>query len=220
MLKRFRPALRPVSRQLSGLARLAGANGGAARCFSTASLPPFEYEELFQSTGPLGHPFRKLTSDHVSTLQVAGKQVLQVEPEALRLLSSQAMTDIAHLLRPGHLQQLANILDDPEVRLPREFHICVYVSVCRGELAQACANATCAQLTRRLVGLRDAWPAYATLAPVELTARLRPESSPAPFAPGVCERPLRRTRAAEECVRRGWARAAGLSGHGNGDCDG
>ena len=27
---------------------------------------------------------------------------------------SQAMTDIAHLLRPGHLQQLANILDDPE----------------------------------------------------------------------------------------------------------
>ena len=86
MLKRFRPALRPVSRQLSGLARLAGANGGAARCFSTASLPPFEYEELFQSTGPLGHPFRKLTSDHVSTVQVAGKQVLQVEPEALRLL--------------------------------------------------------------------------------------------------------------------------------------
>ena len=24
------------------------------------------------------------------------------------------MTDIAHLLRPGHLQQLANILADPE----------------------------------------------------------------------------------------------------------
>ena len=30
------------------------------------------------------------------------------------MASSQAMTDIAHLLRPGHLQQLANILDDPE----------------------------------------------------------------------------------------------------------
>ncbi len=25
-----------------------------------------------------------------------------------------AMRDIAHLLRPGHLQQLSNILDDPE----------------------------------------------------------------------------------------------------------
>ena len=30
------------------------------------------------------------------------------------MASSQAMTDIAHLLRPGHLQQLANILDDPD----------------------------------------------------------------------------------------------------------
>ena len=38
----------------------------------------------------------------------------QVEPEALRLLAETAMTDIAHLLRPGHLQQLANILKDPE----------------------------------------------------------------------------------------------------------
>jgi hypothetical protein len=26
------------------------------------------------------------------------------------------MTDIAHLLRPGHLQQLAKILKDPEAR--------------------------------------------------------------------------------------------------------
>ena len=40
--------------------------------------------------------------------------MLQVEPEALRLLASSAMVDIAHLLRPSHLQQLRNILDDPE----------------------------------------------------------------------------------------------------------
>jgi fumarate hydratase class I len=37
-----------------------------------------------------------------------------VEPEALRLLAASAMVDIAHLLRPGHLQQLSNILKDPE----------------------------------------------------------------------------------------------------------
>ena len=36
----------------------------------------------------------------------------QVEPSALRLLAKEAMVDIAHLLRPGHLQQLANILKD------------------------------------------------------------------------------------------------------------
>jgi fumarate hydratase class I len=56
----------------------------------------------------------QLTSDHVQTIDVGGKKVLQVEPEALRLLASQAMVDIAHLLRPGHLQQLSNILADPE----------------------------------------------------------------------------------------------------------
>jgi len=41
-------------------------------------------------------------------------QILKVEPSALEALSSAAMTDIAHLLRPAHLQQLRNILDDPE----------------------------------------------------------------------------------------------------------
>lgn len=41
--------------------------------------------------------------------------VAQVAPEALRLLASEAMADIAHLLRPSHLQQLSNILKDPEV---------------------------------------------------------------------------------------------------------
>ena len=43
--------------------------------------------------------------------QVDGKKVLKVEPEALSLLASTAMRDIAHLLRPAHLKQLASILD-------------------------------------------------------------------------------------------------------------
>ena len=92
----------------SSLARL----GAGARRFS--AMPEFAYEELFQYDTPLTHPYRKLTSDYVQTLDVGGKKVLSVEPEALRLLSSQAMIDIAHLLRPGHLQQLSNILKDPE----------------------------------------------------------------------------------------------------------
>lgn len=40
--------------------------------------------------------------------------MLLVEAEAMRLLSEQAFMDINHLLRPGHLQQLASILDDPQ----------------------------------------------------------------------------------------------------------
>ncbi|EFJ42575.1 fumarate hydratase [Volvox carteri f. nagariensis] len=59
-------------------------------------------------------PWRKLTGDYVSVTEAAGKKILEVSSEALTLLSDTAMRDIAHLLRPGHLKQLANILKDPE----------------------------------------------------------------------------------------------------------
>jgi hypothetical protein len=59
-------------------------------------------------------PYRKLTGDHVSVSSFEGEEVLKVEPEGLRLLSEQAFADINHFLRPGHLQQLAHILEDPE----------------------------------------------------------------------------------------------------------
>ncbi len=71
----------------------------------------------FQDMLPLGKdetPYRLLTKDHVSTFEAGGKTFLQVAPEALTLLTREAMRDISHLLRPGHLQQLANILQDPE----------------------------------------------------------------------------------------------------------
>ena len=64
--------------------------------------------------GPDDTPYRLLTTEGVSTVEVAGRRFLQVEPEALALLARTAFRDIAHLLRPGHLQQLRRILDDPE----------------------------------------------------------------------------------------------------------
>jgi len=42
--------------------------------------------------------------DYVSTFEVKGKRCLQVEPEALTMIAEEAMVDIAHLLRPAHLQ--------------------------------------------------------------------------------------------------------------------
>jgi fumarate hydratase class I len=77
-------------------------------------VPDFKYEPLIQNASPDVTPYRKLTSDYVSTIEVDGRQVLKVEPEGLELLSKSAMVDIAHLLRPAHLQQLSNILSDPE----------------------------------------------------------------------------------------------------------
>src|SRR5688572_30020491 len=78
------------------------------------AMPTFAYQELL----PVGHhddiPFKKLTGDFVSTFEAQGKSFLDVQPEALTLLAKTAMRDIAHLLRPGHLAQLAKILDDPE----------------------------------------------------------------------------------------------------------
>ncbi|MCY3950207.1 MAG: fumarate hydratase [Acidimicrobiaceae bacterium] len=65
-------------------------------------------------TGPADVTYRHLTSDHVSTVTAAGRRFLQVEPEALRLLTAEAMRDISHLFRTGHLASIAAILDDPE----------------------------------------------------------------------------------------------------------
>jgi len=68
---------------------------------------------LFQ-LGPDPAPYRKLTSEGVRLEKALGSEFLVVEPKALELLAEQALIDINHLLRPGHLAQLAKILDDPE----------------------------------------------------------------------------------------------------------
>ena len=64
--------------------------------------------------GPDQTKYRLLTSEGVETIEAAGRTFLQVSPEALRLLAYEAIHDIQHLLRPGHLAQLATILKDPE----------------------------------------------------------------------------------------------------------
>lgn len=73
----------------------------------------FHYQDIFEH----GHDttvYRKLTSDFVSTTTFEGQEVLKIAPEALTLLAREAIDDVSHLLRPGHLQQLAKILQDPE----------------------------------------------------------------------------------------------------------
>ncbi|HKA05303.1 MAG TPA: fumarate hydratase, partial [Acidimicrobiales bacterium] len=72
----------------------------------------------FQELLPISHaddtPYKLLTTDGVTPFEAGGRRFLQVDPDVLTQLTGQAMFDIAHLLRPGHLQQLRNILDDPE----------------------------------------------------------------------------------------------------------
>jgi fumarate hydratase, class I len=58
--------------------------------------------------------YKKLDLPGVGLGSMNGQELVTVAPEALRGLSKQAFIDINHLLRPGHLAQLAKILDDPE----------------------------------------------------------------------------------------------------------
>ena len=76
-------------------------------------MADFHYQPIFEF-GPDETPYRKLTSDGVSTIRVDGAEMLKVEPDALREVARVAFDDVAHLLRPGHLAQLRKVIDDPE----------------------------------------------------------------------------------------------------------
>jgi fumarate hydratase class I len=76
-------------------------------------MAEFDFTELF----PLDHddtPYRRVSTDGVSVVDTPLGTMLRVAPSALTLITQEAMRDIAHFLRPGHLAQLAAILDDPE----------------------------------------------------------------------------------------------------------
>ena len=64
--------------------------------------------------GPDTTEYRCISTDGVRTVDTPLGAMLDVDPAAIRLLTTEAMREIAHFLRPGHLQQLRNILDDPE----------------------------------------------------------------------------------------------------------
>ncbi|MGW8811801.1 fumarate hydratase [Gordonia terrae] len=78
-----------------------------------ASAPEFLYSDLLP-TGADETPYRLITTDGVSTFSAGGRTFLQVDPEAIRRLTAEAMHDISHYLRPAHLAQLRKIIDDPE----------------------------------------------------------------------------------------------------------
>ena len=96
-------------------------------------MPDFQFQEMFpQSAGDT--PFRKLTDDGVSIGEYRGRRVLEVDREALTLLTAEAVRTISHLFRPGHLAQLRKILDDPEATENDRF-------VARTMLQNACVSA-------------------------------------------------------------------------------
>ena len=76
-------------------------------------MPNFSYSDLL----PLGNDktkYRLVSKEGVSVVKLGDKEFLQVEPAALEKLTSEAIHDINHYLRAEHLQQLTNIVKDPE----------------------------------------------------------------------------------------------------------
>ena len=75
--------------------------------------PEFTYQDLL----PIGEDkteYRLLSTEGVSTFTAEGREFLKVSPDAISNLTQAAIHDISHYLRAEHLQQLANILKDPE----------------------------------------------------------------------------------------------------------
>jgi fumarate hydratase class I len=75
--------------------------------------PEFTYQDLL----PVGldtTEYRRIATEGVSTFTADGKEFLKVSKQAISNLTEVALHDISHYLRSEHLEQLANILKDPE----------------------------------------------------------------------------------------------------------
>ncbi len=76
-------------------------------------MPEFQFQEMFPH-GEDATPYRRLDGDWVATDQFRGERVVTVAAAALTRLAAEAVRDVSHLFRPGHLRQLRTILDDSE----------------------------------------------------------------------------------------------------------
>ncbi len=78
-------------------------------------MPDFFYQDPFPLAKDKTKYYKVEGSEKfVSVAKFDGQDVLKVAPEALTVLSNQAMKDISFMLRPEHNEQVAKILSDPE----------------------------------------------------------------------------------------------------------
>ena len=77
-------------------------------------LSQFHYEKVFQSSTKDGTEYQLLTNKFVDTIDLNGREILSIEPEALSYLSEFAMREVSFKLRTSHLEQVAKILEDAE----------------------------------------------------------------------------------------------------------
>ena len=76
-------------------------------------MAEFRFQEMFPQ-GPDATPYRRLEGTWVGSETLRGERLLTIDPAALTRLAAEAVRDVSHLFRSGHLAQLRTILDDPE----------------------------------------------------------------------------------------------------------
>ena len=75
--------------------------------------PEFNYSDLLP-IGPDETEYRFLGKEGVEVVEAAGRTFITVSAEAITKLTEEAIHDINHYLRPAHLQQLRNIIEDKD----------------------------------------------------------------------------------------------------------
>ena len=114
-------------------------------------MSEFAYTDLL----PLGDDatdYRLLTTDGVGQVEAGGRTFLTVEPEVITRLTSEAMRDIAHLLRPSHLAQVRSILDDSEASANDRFvatELLLNANIAAGGVLPSCQDTGTAIVSAR-----------------------------------------------------------------------
>ncbi|MBO7317844.1 MAG: fumarate hydratase, partial [Bacteroidales bacterium] len=75
---------------------------------------PFKYQPMFPNVKPDETEYYLLTKEHVSVTECNGREILEVEPEALTKLANAAMRDVSFMMRREHNEMVAKVLHDPE----------------------------------------------------------------------------------------------------------
>ncbi len=73
----------------------------------------FHYQEPFE-LGADATAYRPLGTEGVTVETAGSRPILRIDPAVLRRLAAEAVRDVSHLFRTGHLEQLRAIFEDPE----------------------------------------------------------------------------------------------------------
>lgn len=76
-------------------------------------MAEFKYQEPFE-TGTDTTQYRLLSKDYIRIEQCGVRSILRVDPRGIAMLAREAFADVSFYLRASHMQQIADILKDPE----------------------------------------------------------------------------------------------------------